>query len=38
MSAKSRAAGLSSKSVRQIVLGVAIALGVVVVAGGSCGP
>ena len=34
MTAKSRAAGLSSKSVRQIVLGVAIALGVVVVAGG----
>ncbi len=34
MSAQSRAAGLSSKSVRQIVLGVAAALGLVVVAGG----
>ena len=34
MSAQSRAAGLSSKSVRQIVLGIAVALGLVVAAGG----
>ena len=34
MSAQSRVAGMSSKSVRQVVLGVAIALGLVVVAGG----
>ena len=34
MSVQSRVAGMSSKSVRQVVLGVAIALGLVVVAGG----
>ncbi len=34
MSAQSRAAGLSSKSIRQIVLGIAVALGLVVAAGG----
>ena len=34
MSAKSRTAGMSSKSVRQIVLGIAVALGLVVAAGG----
>ena len=34
MSAQSRAAGLSSKSVRQIVIGIAVALGLVVAAGG----
>ena len=34
MSAQSRVAGSSSKSVRQIVIGIAVALGLVVAAGG----